>query len=122
MSHDNPYRSPESHDDDDKKEVPRKFSVSRVLQLVIVAAILFSYAIVVGIYLTPRRVFGLPDESVSLILERVSLIPSVVGPVAGLVALFCLPGRQLSQRQYWYYGIAILGILTPVLVPAIASP
>jgi len=84
-----------------------------------VVAVAFSYAMIVGIYLTPARAFGLPDESVALILERVSLLPCVIGFVAGLVVLLHIPER--SPWRWCYGAIAVVGFLMPVFVPAIAA-
>jgi hypothetical protein len=84
-----------------------------------VVAIAFSYAIIVGIYLTPARAFGLSDEGVALILGRVSLIPYIVGPVAGLVVLLLIP--EESWSRWCYAAFAVIGFLTPVFVPAIAA-
>jgi hypothetical protein len=71
-----------------------------------VVAVAFSYAVVLGIYLTPSRAFGLPDDAFALIIKRVSLVPSVVGQIAGFVVLLHIP--EESRWGWWYAAVAAL--------------
>lgn len=70
-----------------------------------IGMVALSYCIVIGIH----------------VAAGISIVPRVLGPFAGITALVLTAIDDSCQRSWLVIAAAILGILAPFFVPAIAS-
>ena len=82
-----------------------------------------SYCIAIGIWAgaVPPGAFGLTDDGIAFVAGRMAVFPVVCGPLAGLTAGVLMAVDQECCRSWWVVGTMILGLVVPLVVPAIAS-
>jgi hypothetical protein len=80
-----------------------------------------SYCITIGIWVVPPRAFGLSDDGTALVVERMTVFPVVFGPLAGFTAGVLMACDKECYRSWWVVSTMVLGLIVPLVVPAIAS-